>query len=112
LKHGGVDDESRVDAGAISESGVKQKKRALSGSAKRQKKRLKPGFSNEARINSDQKSNSSIGQIACLKGPGKGSSNIEANNSRVSDKKARRNARRLEKKKTAAEIDIRGGDMF
>lgn len=112
LKHGGVDDESRVDAGAISESGVKQKKRALSGSAKRQKKRLKPGFSNEARINSDQKSNSSIGQIACLKGPGKGSSSIEANNSRVSDKKARRNARRLEKKKTAAEIDSRGGDMF
>lgn len=39
LKHGGVHDENRVDSGAITESGVKQKKRSLLGSAKRQKKK-------------------------------------------------------------------------
>jgi hypothetical protein len=112
LKHGGNDDVSGVDAGAITESGVKQKKRALSGSAKRQKKRLKPGSYNEARNDSDRKSNSSIGRVGSLKSSDKGLGSIKASNSRVSDKQTRRNARRLEKKKTAAEIESRGGDMF
>jgi hypothetical protein len=112
LKHGGVDDESRVDSVSITESGVKQKKRPLSGSAKRQKKRLKPGSYNEARIDSDRKSNSSTGQVGSLKSSDKGLGNIEARNIRVSDKQTRRNARRLEKKKSAAEIESRGGDMF
>lgn len=112
LKHGSVDvNESRVVAGAIDESGVKQKKRSLSGSAKRQKKRLKPGLYNEARIDSEQKCNSSISHGGTSKSPDKGLGNTEASNSRANDKQARRNAR-LEKKKTAAEIDSRGGDMF
>lgn len=112
-KHGSGDvNESRVGAGAIDESGVKQKKRALSGSAKRQKKRRKPGLYNEARIDSEQKCNSSISHGGTLKRPDKGLGNIEAINSRANDKQARRNARRLEKKETAAEIDSRGGDMF
>lgn len=113
LKQGS--DESRVIGGVNNGSAAIPQKKSLSGSAKRKKKMMasqvgrfvrvsaaKQGSSNETRIDIGCKRDSSDNQVNNNKSARKGSGKVEETKGKVSEKQARRNARRLEKKKTTA----------
>jgi len=111
------DDESRVSGGVNNGSDAIPKKKSLSGSAKRKKKMtaaqvgrpaqacaVKHGSSNETRIEIHGRKISNDDQITNNKCAERGSGKLEASNNRVREKQARRNARRLEKKKSSTDV--------
>ena len=111
------DDESRVSGGVNNGSGAISRKKSLSGSAKRKKKMtaaqvgrpaqasaVKHGSSNETRIEIHGRKISNDDQITNNKCAERGSGKLEASNNRVREKQARRNARRLEKKKSSTDV--------
>jgi alkylated DNA repair dioxygenase AlkB len=106
------DDESRVSGEVNNGSGAKPKKKTLSGSAKRKKKMMVAQVGRPAQVSAVKqvssnktmnkihgKKNCSDDRISNHKSAEKGSGKLQGSNGKLSEKQARRNARRLEKKK-------------
>ena len=78
------------------------KKKSLSGSAKRRKKIMKTQGGRHVQV-SAMKQGKRSREYEVMKSPEAASGKLEARSVKISEKQARRNARRLDKKKAAAD---------
>jgi hypothetical protein len=102
------DDGSRVDGGGMNMGmGPMPKKKSLSGSAKRRKKVMTSRVDGLAGVNTVKEGSSNSHNDAK-----KASVNVVASNGRASEKQARRNARRLERKKGVDDSTRKNVDEF
>ena len=84
------------------------KKKSLSGSAKRRKKIIKIQGGRHVQVSAMKQGieldiNRNIREYEVMKSPEAGSGKLPARSVKISEKQARRNARRLDKKKAAAD---------
>lgn len=105
-KHG--DDKSGVSGRVNGGAGSILKKKSLSGSAKKRKKIMKTQGGRHVQLSAMKQgmeldSNRNSREHEVMKSPEAGWGKLEARSVKISEKQARRNARRLDKKKEAAD---------